>query len=223
MKRHLQISRSDITRSSSGERNREPVAYISGFQEFWGLSFEVSPAVLIPRPETELIVEVFIEYFPGRNEAMRRGRRLHGQRLSGGGHCPRASGGAGRRDRHLGRRTGVARRNADRHHVGDRISFLKDDVLSQVAGGFDAIVSNPPYVPDDEVDTLQPEVRRHEPRMALAAGADGLDVVRTLVTQSAARLKPSGLLLFEFGFGQAACRDPTGGRHTRLDADRPPP
>jgi release factor glutamine methyltransferase len=184
--------------------NREPVAYITGVQEFWGLSFEVSPAVLIPRPETELIVEVFIEYFPVPQQAVRAADACTG---SG---CLAVAIAHDRPAAHFiatdlsDGALKVARRNADRHHVSDRVSFLKDDVLSQVAGGFDAIVSNPPYVPDSEVDTLQPEVRWHEPRMALAAGSDGLDVVRTLLTQSVARLKPSGLLLFEFGFGQAA-------------------
>jgi release factor glutamine methyltransferase len=183
--------------------NREPMAYITGFQEFWGLSFEVSPAVLIPRPETELIVEVFIAHFPVRHGAVRAADACTGSgclAVAIAHEHPAARLVATDISDEALR---VARRNADRHHVGDRVSFLKDDVLSRVAGGFDAIVSNPPYIPDGEVDTLQPEVRLHEPRMALAAGADGLDVVRTLLTQSATRLKPSGLLLFEFGFGQA--------------------
>jgi release factor glutamine methyltransferase len=182
---------------------REPVAYISGVQEFWGLSFEVSPAVLIPRPESELIVEVFIEYFPARNEGM-----LVADACTGSGCLAVAIAHEYPAARVVATdisddALSVARRNAARHRVSDRVSFVQDDVLSRSAGGFDAIVANPPYIPDGEIDTLQPEVRLHEPGIALAAGADGLDVVRTLLTQSAARLKPSGLLLFEFGFGQA--------------------
>jgi release factor glutamine methyltransferase len=183
--------------------NREPVAYISGFQEFWGLSLEVSPAVLIPRPESELIVEVFIEYFPVRDAAVRVADACTGSgclAIAIAHERPKAQLVASDvSDDALS----VARRNAERHRVADRIAFSRDDVLSQAADRFDAIVSNPPYIPDAEVDALPPEVRRHEPRLALAAGTDGLDVVRTLVAQAAARLKSSGLLLFEFGFGQA--------------------
>jgi release factor glutamine methyltransferase len=182
--------------------DREPVAYISGVQEFWGLSFDVSPAVLIPRPETELVVELFIEYFPGRDEALQVADACTGSgclAVAIAHEYPAARFVA--TDLSAGALT-VARRNAERHHVADRIELLQDDVLSQARFTFDAIVANPPYIPDGEIDTLQPEVRDHEPRLALAAGADGLDIVRTLIVQSAARLKPAGLLLFEFGFGQ---------------------
>jgi release factor glutamine methyltransferase len=184
--------------------DREPVAYISGLQEFWGLGFEVNPAVLIPRPETELIVEVFLEYFAVRDRAVRVAD------VCTGSGCLAVAIASERPAAEIvatdisDDALVVARRNALRHHAGDRITLVKDDVLSQVEGEFDAIVANPPYIPDDDIDTLQPEVRGHEPRIALAAGADGLDVVRTLVSQSGTRLKPSGLLLFEFGFGQAA-------------------
>jgi release factor glutamine methyltransferase len=182
---------------------REPVAYISGRQEFWGLSFDVSPAVLIPRPESELIVELFIEYFPAREAALR-----VADACTGSG-CLAIAIAHERPKAHLvatdlsDDALSVAHRNAARHDVADRIAFTRDDVLSHAAGQFDAIVSNPPYIPDAEVETLPPEVRRHEPRLALAAGADGLDVVRTVLAHAASKLKPTGLLLFEFGFGQA--------------------
>jgi release factor glutamine methyltransferase len=183
--------------------DREPLAYISGVQEFWGLAFEVSPAVLIPRPETELIVELFIEHFPARDQAM-----TVADACTGSGCLAVAIAHEYPTSRFVATDLSaealmVARRNAGRHQVSDRIEFLQDDVLSKTGGTFDAIVANPPYIPDDELDTLQPEVRDHEPRLALAAGADGLDILRTVVIQAAARLKPSGVLLFEFGFGQA--------------------
>jgi release factor glutamine methyltransferase len=172
-------------------------------QEFWGLSFEVSPAVLIPRPETELIVELFIEHFPARDQTMDVADACTGSgclAVAIAHEYPAARLVA--TDLSTAALT-VAHRNAARHRVSDRIEFLQDDVLSRTGGTFDAIVANPPYIPDEDVDTLQPEVRDHEPRMALAAGAAGLDILRTVVIQSAARLKPAGVLLFEFGFGQA--------------------
>jgi release factor glutamine methyltransferase len=192
-------------------RNREPIAYISGVQEFWGLSFEVSPAVLIPRPETELIVELFIEQ--REHLAQRHGAIRVADACTGSGCLAVAIA-----HEHAAAQIvatdisaealDVARRNADRHGVSDRIAFCQADVLLGIAGDFDAIVANPPYIPDEAIAALQPEVRDHEPRVALAAGPDGLDVLRSLVTQSVDKLKPSGLLLFEFGFGQAdAVRD----------------
>ncbi len=186
--------------------NREPMAYISGFQEFWGLSFEVSPAVLIPRPETELIVELFNEQVEHLAELLAVIRVADAGTGSG---CLAVTIAHEHPDVQVvatdvsNDALSVARRNAERHGVSDHIAFVKGDMLSGTAGDFDAIVSNPPYVPDREIDALQPEVRDHEPRIALAAGADGLDVLRTLITQAVSRLKPAGLLLFEFGFGQA--------------------
>jgi release factor glutamine methyltransferase len=96
----------------------------------------------------------------------------------------------------------VARRNAQRHQVSGRVRFLKADLLAGVAGPFDAVVSNPPYVPATELAGLQPEVRDFEPADALVAGPDGLDVIRRLVPAAAAALRAGGWLLFEFGFGQ---------------------
>jgi release factor glutamine methyltransferase len=97
----------------------------------------------------------------------------------------------------------VARLNAVRHDVSDRVQFLKTDLLAGVAGPFDAVVSNPPYVPASDIASLQPEVRDYEPLQALSGGADGLEVIRRLVPDAAAVLRPGGWLLFEFGFGQA--------------------
>ncbi len=96
----------------------------------------------------------------------------------------------------------VARLNAARHEVSDRVRFVRGDLLDAVTGPFDAVVSNPPYVPAPDLDGLQPEVRDYEPLAALVAGDDGLDVIRRLVPDAAAALRPGGWLLFEFGFGQ---------------------
>lgn len=183
--------------------DREPVAYICGVQEFWDLSFEVSPAVLIPRPETELIVEVFLERFPDRDTPLRVADVCTGSgclAVAIASERPQAAIVAADISSEA---LIVARRNADRHGVSRQITWLNTDVLQNVPGPFDAIVSNPPYVPAAEAKTLEPEVIEHEPRQALVAGSDGLSVVRRLLAQSPGRLKPSGSLIFEFGFGQA--------------------
>jgi release factor glutamine methyltransferase len=182
---------------------REPVAYISGVQEFWSRPFEVSPAVLIPRPETELIVEIFLERCPSREGAVRIAD------VCTGSGCLAVSIAAERPRAHLvatdisDDALAVARRNAERHDVGRRIEWRAADVLEGVEGPFDFIVSNPPYVPAADMETLQREVLDHEPRLALVAGPDGLSVIHRLLGQSTSRLRESGSLIFEFGFGQA--------------------
>jgi release factor glutamine methyltransferase len=183
---------------------REPLAYITGHQEFWGLEFEVSPAVLIPRPETELIVEAVLERFPESHAS------LEAADVCTGSGCLAVA--------LAHERPGVrivaadvsadalrtARRNADRHRVADRIQFEQADLLDGTGStAVDLIVSNPPYVPDGDRATLQPEVRDHEPPVALFAGEDGLAIIRRLVDRSTGQLKTGGLLIFEFGVGQA--------------------
>src|SRR5262245_5562386 len=182
--------------------SREPFAYIVGHQEFWGLDIEVSPAVLIPRPETELIVEAACGVFPDPSAAVAVAD------VGTGSGCIAVA---------LARERGravilaideseaaldVARRNAERLGVAGRITFRHADLLEDVNGRFDLVVSNPPYVSDGDRAGIQPEVR-FEPAEALYAGSDGLDVVRRLVPQAAERLKPGGMLIFEFGFWQA--------------------
>lgn len=180
---------------------REPFAYIVRREEFWGLPFEVTPAVLIPRPETELLVEVAIAHCPP---------DAHPQvaDVCTGSGCvaiaiarerPRASLRA--IDISIDALE-VARRNAGRHGVSARIDFVRGDLLGGADGPFDLIVANPPYVPERDRAALQPEVVDHEPGVALFAGDDGLDAIRRLLPESAARLKPGAALLFEFGFGQ---------------------
>jgi release factor glutamine methyltransferase len=182
---------------------REPLAYITGRQEFWGLEFEVSPAVLIPRPETELIVEAALERFPDRHAS------LEAADVCTGSGClavalaherPGARIAAADVSADALRTAG---RNADRHRVSDRVELVQADVLDGAGKkAVDLIVSNPPYVPDGDRATLQPEVRDHEPPIALFAGEDGLAIIRRLIDQSGGRLKTGGLLIFEFGVGQ---------------------
>jgi release factor glutamine methyltransferase len=180
---------------------REPVAMIVGQREFWGLDFEVTPDVLIPRPETEFIVEVALEQ--ARRSAV--GRLVD---VGTGSGClsvalalelPQARVVATDvSDRALT----VARRNAARHRVDGRIAFVRTDLLAGVGIQADLIVSNPPYVPSGA--SLQPEVGRHEPAQALFGGGDGLDVMRRLLAAAPRNLAPGGHLVVEFGDGQEA-------------------
>jgi release factor glutamine methyltransferase len=181
---------------------REPLAYIVGVREFWGLPLEVSPDVLIPRPATELIVEVILELFRERL------RPLAVADVCTGCGCvavaiaherPQATVAASDISRQA---LVVARRNARRHGVADRITFRHGDLLDGIHGTFDAIVANPPYVVDRAAPALQPEVRDHEPPVALYGGAEGLDLVTRLVADAPDRLRPGGYLVFEFGLGQ---------------------
>jgi release factor glutamine methyltransferase len=180
---------------------REPLAYIVGRQEFWGLSFEVSPAVLIPRPDTELLVEVALELFPKRQP-------LRAADVCTGSGCVAVA---------MAVEFGavrifatdisqsalvVAGRNAARHGVAGRIELLCADLVEGLEGPFDVITCNPPYVAEGDRPGLQPEVRNYEPEIALYGGADGFHLVSRLVRGAVHRLRPGGFLLFEFGFGQ---------------------
>ena len=177
---------------------REPIAYITGVQEFWNRDFAVSPAVLIPRPETELIIEEALSMVFATFADIGTGSGCLAVTLAA--EFPRARGVA--TDISAPALT-VARANAERHGVADRIEFRETRYLDGVAGPFDLIVSNPPYVTDGEHETLAPEVRDFEPRSALTAGPDGLDDIRQILACAAASLRPGGMLLMEIGFGQA--------------------
>jgi release factor glutamine methyltransferase len=182
---------------------REPVAYILGEREFWGLSFMVSPAVLIPRPETEAIVEKALVL-------MDDGRRPW--RLADVGTGSGCLAVALARERVNATVTatdiseaalGVAAANAVRHGVDSRIRLIRTSLLDDVPAPFDLIVANPPYVPGRTRNGLQPDVRDHEPETAVFGhGVDGLDEVRHLLTQAPQKLTPGGWLVMEFGFGQ---------------------
>jgi release factor glutamine methyltransferase len=182
---------------------REPVAYIIGHREFWGLEFEVTPDVLIPRPETEVLLEEAIVWARGLANC----RRIID--VGTGSGCiaialalevlgaeilaTDSSAGA----------LAVARRNALRHKVDSRITFIQTDLLEDLEDTAELIVSNPPYVPSSDAEGLQPEVAIYEPAAALYGGAgDGLDVVRRLFATAPAHVADDGYLVLEFGFGQ---------------------
>jgi release factor glutamine methyltransferase len=191
---------------------REPLAYVTGAREFWGRSFDVTPAVLIPRPETELIVEAALALHSDEHAAFAVAD------VGTGSGCLAVTLAAERPNARVvatdvsEEALAVARRNAARHAVAGQVEFIVTDLLSGVDRVFDLIVANPPYVPDQDRDALQPEVRDHEPAAALFAPAAGLGVIARLVAQAPARLKPGGRLIFEFGYGQAdAVRAAIGG------------
>lgn len=183
---------------------REPIAYIVGHREFWGLDFEVTPAVLIPRPETELIIEESLSAFPHRQLVR------HIVDVGTGSGCLAiilAIEFATSRVVAIDTSEAaldVARSNAARHNVSDRISFVRGDLVRGVEDRAELVVSNPPYVPDADAATLQPEVAQYEPPSALYAGQDGLTVIRRLLEQATGCLAPEGRLIVEFGFMQDA-------------------
>jgi len=182
-------------------QRREPIAYITGRKEFWGLPFAVSPDVLIPRPETELIVETALELFPDVNSS------IDIADVCTGSGCIAVALATERPKARIvatdlsPEALKVAEENAGTNLVGTRIRFRQADLLDGVESTFDLIVANPPYVRAPERAILQPEVRDHEPHMALFGGSDGLGIIRRLLPSAAARLRPSGVLVFEFGFG----------------------
>ena len=196
---------------------REPVSSIVGEREFWGLRFEVTPAVLTPRPETELLVEETL--------------RLAADWAGGGRHIVDAGTGSGCVAVALAgalpaaRITAtdisadalaVARRNAQRHRVRERIAWVRTTWLAGISGAPDVIVANPPYIRDDDLSRLPPEVRAFEPRIALAGGPDGLDAVRTLLRTAADRLAPGGHLVMEVGAAQAGAACAAAGPYREL-------
>jgi len=185
---------------------REPVPYITGTREFWGLELEVCPDVLIPRPETELIVEEALQ-----SSVDSRQSSGHSPRIADIGTGSGCLAIALAREFPASRITAtdishpalaVARRNAARHGVADRISFVQTSYLSAIDGPFALIVSNPPYVPAVSAPGLTPEVREYEPGIAVFGGADGLEGLREVFSQAAPRLAPEGWLMVEFGYGQ---------------------
>ncbi len=182
---------------------REPVAYITGSREFWGREFVVSPAVLVPRPETELLVEAVLARLGDRTRAWRVADVGTGSgclAVTLAAELPAAvvvatdvSGAA----------LQIARTNAVRHGVDGRILTVQTSLLTGINGPFDVVAANLPYIPSPCAGTLSPDVRDYEPHEALfGPGEDGLDTIRGLLTQAASRLAPDGLLFLEFGFGQ---------------------
>ena len=187
---------------------KEPLQYITGHQEFFGLMLRVTPDTLIPRPETELLVEAVLRWLADR-PAIRYphildiGTGTGAIALALASKLPSASLTA--TDLYAAP-LAVAEQNAARHHLTHRIAFLQSDLLAaplvQSFSPFDVIVSNPPYVSLYEAATMPDEVLKHEPHTALFAGPQGLDIYRRLLPAAHAALKPQGLLALEFGFGQ---------------------
>jgi release factor glutamine methyltransferase len=182
---------------------REPVAYITGTREFWGLDFLVTPAVLIPRPETEFVVEAALARLIDRARAWRIADVGTGSGCLAVALAHELANAEVTATDISSAALGVARRNAARHGVEPRVTCVETSLLEGVGGPFDLIVANPPYVPASHEPTLSPDVRDHEPRPALYGhGADGLDEIRALLAQAPSRLVDGGVLLMEFGFGQ---------------------
>ncbi|MGA3212869.1 MAG: peptide chain release factor N(5)-glutamine methyltransferase [Terriglobales bacterium] len=193
-----------------GERSRGvPAQYITGHQEFWGLDLIVNPAVLIPRPETEHVVETVLELVRGTEEfssrqpslvdvgtgsgciALALAKELPGARV----WATDISGAA----------LDVARINAVRMQLEERVHFQQCDLLADLPNAaFDFVVSNPPYVGEGEADKVQLEVRKFEPHGAVFAGPEGLDTIARLIPQARSHLQPGGWLVMEIGYTQEA-------------------
>ena len=183
---------------------RIPVAYIIGYREFMALRFAVSPAVLVPRPDTEILVEAVLERLRDKvaPAVVDIGTGSGAIALSLLKNLPQATAAAVDISPAA---LDVARENAAALEVADRVTFYQGDLYGPVAGRtFAAIVSNPPYIPDADIAGLEPEVREFEPQSALAGGADGLDFYRRLVAGGAGLLEPGGFIAFEVGIHQAA-------------------
>jgi release factor glutamine methyltransferase len=187
----------------------EPAAYIVGTKEFWGLEFCVTPAVLVPRPETELIVEEALRLAADQSGSSGIDRAL-GLRLADVGTGSGCIAVSLARDLPRGRivatdvsteALAVARENAERHGVADRITFVASPYLEGTDGSFDVIAANPPYVSEKARPALGRAVA-HEPDVALFGGADGLRDISGVLDAAAERLRPGGWLVMEFGFGQ---------------------
>jgi release factor glutamine methyltransferase len=218
-----EISAADAERYFALIRRRaggEPTQHLTGKQEFWGLEFEVTPNVLIPRPETEHVIEVALDRL-----AVREIRAGHPQKNDGAGLWIADVGtGSGCIAIALAKELpaaaiyatdissaalAVARRNTIRHNVADRIHFLECNLLDGLLGSplatrhspllGDVIVSNPPYIGKREAATLMREVREHEPEIALYGGEEGYEIYADLIAQAASHLKPGGILVLELG------------------------
>jgi release factor glutamine methyltransferase len=186
---------------------REPLQYILGTQEFCGLEFDVNQAVLIPRPETELLVDYVAQRIPAERQA------TIVDVCTGSGCIAVAIARLRPRARVIATDLStpsleVARRNAARHAVCERITWLEGDLLEPLAGRglegrIDVIVSNPPYISEADWATLQPEVRLFEPRGALVAGPQGTELHERLLQEAGRYLSPGGALIMEIGAGQA--------------------
>jgi release factor glutamine methyltransferase len=196
----------------------EPSAYITGHREFYGLDFLVTPAVLIPRPETETLVEAAIELLTLRRAEGSSPSSPPVEKRSGREAVVDAGTGSGAIAISLActlpgaaiiamdasdAALDLARRNARRHGVLERIAFRSGDLLEPLDAPVDLIVANLPYVKTNDWAALPPEIRDHEPRLALDGGPDGLDVIRRFLDQAQHYLQPGGAIALEFGPSQS--------------------
>jgi len=195
-------------------RTREPLAYILGRREFYGFTFEVGPDVLIPRPETEFLVDSVLEWLRARPAEA--GAPLLVDIGVGSGAIAVAAATTARKE---GRETRwlatdvsekaleIARSNARRHGVEASIEFALGPFYEPLSERVDAVCANPPYVAESEIEGLAPEIARFEPRAALAGGRDGLANLAELIRQAPDRLTPGGAIFLEIGAGH---RDAVG-------------
>jgi release factor glutamine methyltransferase len=179
-----------------------PAQYITGHQEFWGMDLVVTPAVLIPRPETEHVIETVLELAKTSPQTPKNLRIVDVGTGSGcialalAGELPNA-------EIHAtdisGAALEIARANASRHQLDARIDFHETDLLAGLSGQFDFVVSNPPYVGEWEAETVEAQVRKFEPKQAVFGGQTGLEIIRDLIPQAHRALKPGGWLVLEIG------------------------
>ena len=204
--RVIEAREADVIHALAARRlKREPVARIFGRKEFWSLTLALDPAVLVPRPETETVVEAALDFI------VRGGLRMEKLRLldigTGSGalllallkELPNATGTG---TDISGAALEVARANAASNGLAERCTFVACDIATGVHGPFDLIVSNPPYVVRDDIATLAPEVRDYDPHGALDGGPDGLDAYRAIAAQAPALMATGGRLIVELGAGQ---------------------
>ncbi len=184
-------------------QKKEPVAYITGRKEFWSLSFEVNPAVLIPRPETELLVEEILKVC-----SEMKGQKTEILEVGTGSGAISVAVASDFKKAHIVatdksiEAIKVAGKNAVNNGVMERISFLHGNLFKTVSGKFDIIVSNPPYISEEEFERLPAEIRNFEPKGALLAGPDGTEFHYALIREGSHYLKSGGWLFLEIGAGQ---------------------
>ncbi|HOO89310.1 MAG TPA: peptide chain release factor N(5)-glutamine methyltransferase [Syntrophales bacterium] len=182
---------------------REPVAYITGRKEFWSLVFQVTPDVLIPRPDTEVLVEAIVKLSPRERE-----KKISILEIGTGSGAICVALASELNNASItatdcsSKALTVAEKNAVNNHVAHKISFVYGDMFDSVTGTFDFIVSNPPYISKLEFDSLDEEVRKYEPYQALVAGSEGTELHRQLVRKGKHFLEKGGWLIMEIGAGQ---------------------
>jgi len=213
---HLDAAKRDLISSVLKRRSfGEPIQYILGETEFFGLEFKVNPDVFIPRPETEIFVETVIDIVKASTPPLRAGAGSKRQSvkaldLGTGSGCIAVSLAKFLPNLEItatdisDKAIEIAQSNARLNNVADRVKFVKSDLFSAFSSNlraFDMIVSNPPYIPSSEIKNLQSEVK-FEPAMALDGGSDGLDFYRSIISNSPDYLKEGGFLIMEMGFDQ---------------------